>query len=312
MPFDTPLSPQEEQAFQQWFSKNKQSGATHPQDTGHDYDLRGAFKAGVKPGADTHWPDTFKKPNHPTFSDESIYSSLTGTKPGHWNGNNLISFGAPMPQAPDYMQPNQHSGMGYSQQPNPFWKALEGVVNGLRGAQFSSNQRPWGMHEPTVMAGAGVEQGLRGADQVMSDPRNAWIGMGPLAGMALAGKGIRGAVQKGIPSMGGFHVPTADMRRAMDMPRPNLRQGEVPSGLEQQVRKAYLDTVGGSNMISNILTDLFHPQNQQLTARYRAANPVEKELLDNTMKGQLHLQQEILKAQQGIGGGEQAPLGYGR
>jgi hypothetical protein len=57
MPFDTPLSPPDEQAFQQWFAKNKQSGAIHPQDTGQDYDLRGAFKAGVTPGADAHWPD---------------------------------------------------------------------------------------------------------------------------------------------------------------------------------------------------------------------------------------------------------------
>jgi hypothetical protein len=39
----------------------------------HDYDLRGAFKAGFNPDARNHLPDTFKKPNHITFSDQSQY-----------------------------------------------------------------------------------------------------------------------------------------------------------------------------------------------------------------------------------------------
>lgn len=67
--YDTALSPSEEKQFESW----KQQYA--PNDTGADYDLRGAFKAGVKPDGDRgHFPDTFKKPNHPTFSVESQYS----------------------------------------------------------------------------------------------------------------------------------------------------------------------------------------------------------------------------------------------
>ena len=80
--FDTQLTPEEEAQFGEWRKKN-----VDPRDTGEDYDLRGAFKAGLTPGADGHWPDTYKKPNHPTFSDESIYSSLVGTRPGHWENN---------------------------------------------------------------------------------------------------------------------------------------------------------------------------------------------------------------------------------
>lgn len=40
-----------------------------------DYDLAGLWKENpkVKPSADLHFPDKYKKPNHPTFSDESIY-----------------------------------------------------------------------------------------------------------------------------------------------------------------------------------------------------------------------------------------------
>lgn len=79
--YDTQLTPQEEQSFQQW----KQKYA--PQDSGQDYDLRGAFKKGLTPAANGHWPDTFKKPNHPTFSDQSIYAKDAPEKAGHWNGD---------------------------------------------------------------------------------------------------------------------------------------------------------------------------------------------------------------------------------
>jgi hypothetical protein len=167
-----------------------------------------------------------------------------------------------MPQAPGFMQP-VHPGMGYSQQPNPFWKALEGVVNGLRGAQFGQAQ-PWGMnHEPTLTASQAVQPALQGAGQVLSDPRNSWMGVGPLAGMALMGKGIRGAmphvVPGGGPSMGGFNVPTATMRQAMDMPRLNLRQGEVPGGNEQRVRAEYLAGIDKAHALAEILQNPSHP-----------------------------------------------------
>lgn len=83
--FDTQISPVEEVQFLKW----KQKYA--PEDSGVDYDLRGAFKAGLKPGKNGHWPDTFKKPNHPTFSIESIYAPYG--KPGRWDGDTFIPFG---------------------------------------------------------------------------------------------------------------------------------------------------------------------------------------------------------------------------
>lgn len=83
--FDTPLPPDQETAFQAWKAQNA------PNDSGQDYDLRGAFKAGVGPDLTTgHWPDTFKKPNHPTFSVESQYASAAPEKAGHWEGDKFI------------------------------------------------------------------------------------------------------------------------------------------------------------------------------------------------------------------------------
>lgn len=80
--FDTKLSPEEERRFQRWKAVNA------PEDSGEDYDLRGAFQAAVRPDARGHWPDTFKKPNHPTFSVESKYAKYG--KPGHWEGETFV------------------------------------------------------------------------------------------------------------------------------------------------------------------------------------------------------------------------------
>lgn len=85
--FDTALNPAEETRFREW----KQKYA--PRDSGEDYDLRGAFKAGLTPDPKTgHWPDTFKKPNHPTFSVESQYAQFAPDKAGRWQGPNHDQF----------------------------------------------------------------------------------------------------------------------------------------------------------------------------------------------------------------------------
>src|SRR6266852_2141122 len=67
--YNTVLSPTQEQAFQIWKSQNA------PDDSGADYDLRGAYLANMQRSADNgHMGDQFKKPNHPTFSNQSQYA----------------------------------------------------------------------------------------------------------------------------------------------------------------------------------------------------------------------------------------------
>jgi len=62
-----------------------------------DYDMKGAFTAGEQPDERGHMTDRFKKPTHPTFSDESIYAD-DKNKGGHWaqTGDGKWSF-APGP-----------------------------------------------------------------------------------------------------------------------------------------------------------------------------------------------------------------------
>lgn len=84
-PYETVLTPEEEAKFRVW----KQQYA--PRDSGQDYDLRGAFKAGLQPGSNGHWDDRFKKPNHPTFSKFSQYAAgENAAKAGTWNGETYV------------------------------------------------------------------------------------------------------------------------------------------------------------------------------------------------------------------------------
>lgn len=95
--FETRLMPLEESRFTQWKSRYA------PQDSGTDYDLRGAFKAGLTPDTTTgHWPDTFKKPNHPTFSIESKYAKMAPEKAGRWEGERFIGPSAQPKLPPGY------------------------------------------------------------------------------------------------------------------------------------------------------------------------------------------------------------------
>lgn len=50
-----------------------------------DYDMRAAYAAGVQPDENGHMPDTYKLPNHITFSSDSRYASQKGAPPaGQW------------------------------------------------------------------------------------------------------------------------------------------------------------------------------------------------------------------------------------
>ena len=81
--FNTQLTPQDEQDFMAWATAKKKLNDVY------DYDLRGAFKelqSGAMSEADNgHLGDKYKKPNHPTFSDLSIYHHPELMPGGHWS-----------------------------------------------------------------------------------------------------------------------------------------------------------------------------------------------------------------------------------
>ena len=77
--YNTKLSDKDEKDYQSWATKNNRQNDTY------DYDMRGAWKEGVQQGDSGHFPDTYKKPNHPTFSDESKYHGTDGHEGGKWS-----------------------------------------------------------------------------------------------------------------------------------------------------------------------------------------------------------------------------------
>lgn len=88
--YNTPLDNKQESQFQSW---QKAQSAVSKRDISKDlsdYDMRGYWQqrqsSPQSRGKNGHYPDTFKKPSHPTFSDESKYSTY-GTSGGHWVGD---------------------------------------------------------------------------------------------------------------------------------------------------------------------------------------------------------------------------------
>jgi len=92
--YNTALSPKEEKKFTKW------AKATQREFDTEDYDLRGAWKelnSGTMSEAENgHLGDKYKKPNHPTFSDESKYHGVDGYYGGSWKEGeeNTVSFTA--------------------------------------------------------------------------------------------------------------------------------------------------------------------------------------------------------------------------
>ena len=82
--YNTELSADEEEAFEAFLQKNQEEKGRDLSKDLSDYDVRGWWKAGADTADNGHGPDTYKKPNHPTFSDESIYHNKDGHKGGKW------------------------------------------------------------------------------------------------------------------------------------------------------------------------------------------------------------------------------------
>ena len=92
--FVTELSPRREKKFQDWYAGVAPVLGLDPNpDTyEHAYDYRGYWlnnrDADVS-SPDFHFPDTWKQPHHPTFSNESIYAKgREGV--GHWEGDTFV------------------------------------------------------------------------------------------------------------------------------------------------------------------------------------------------------------------------------
>lgn len=86
--YNTPLEPANQQRFQNWATAVNQVIGINPADL-YDYDMQGFWLNGghatpIQEGM--HFPDTYKKPSHETFSNESIYHDTLAPNGGRWMG----------------------------------------------------------------------------------------------------------------------------------------------------------------------------------------------------------------------------------
>jgi hypothetical protein len=98
MPYDTPLDPKQIPVFENWVKRQSAlQGRDISRDVG-DYDLSGLFKkVNGKDLPVGHGTDEFKKPNHPTFSQESIYHNANQIG-GRWDnvGGKDVFYASPL------------------------------------------------------------------------------------------------------------------------------------------------------------------------------------------------------------------------
>lgn len=139
--YDTYLAPQEEAQFQAWLQDLSAAKGYNAAEDLVDYDLRGAWKQGAQQATNGHLPDTFKKPNHPTFSTGSQYSNQQ-TAGGEWVdlGNGKWAFQA----SPFNMQmigPERLSGYFQRVEPDSALQMPSGVTPTPVGALSSLGRR---------------------------------------------------------------------------------------------------------------------------------------------------------------------------
>jgi hypothetical protein len=77
--------------YKDWLDyRSRLAGRDVSQDA-QDYDLEGYYNSinstPANPAENGHLPDTFKKPNHPTFSDQSKYHVPVVQQGGSWTGD---------------------------------------------------------------------------------------------------------------------------------------------------------------------------------------------------------------------------------
>lgn len=82
--YNTPIPPDKLHAFNDWVVKKAAATGRNPLNDKYDYDVNGYFLSGEGSDARGHGSDEFKKPNHPTFSNESIYHGRDGYQGGSW------------------------------------------------------------------------------------------------------------------------------------------------------------------------------------------------------------------------------------
>ena len=95
--YNTPIPAEKYTDFMRWSEQESARRGRNIMADMEDYDVQGFWLNGdwKKQGIGGHATDKWKKPNHPTFSTESIYHNQNGYKGGTWKIKNGKTFYTP-------------------------------------------------------------------------------------------------------------------------------------------------------------------------------------------------------------------------
>lgn len=126
--YNTPLNSQQQTSFDKWADQKKATTGKDPRNDRYDYDVNGYFLSGKATDPRGHATDEFKKPNHPTFSNESIYNGKDGNYGGQWiesGGKTLYTPSPtnlkfrPISELQDYFSKTEPDAMLVAPAPDP-------------------------------------------------------------------------------------------------------------------------------------------------------------------------------------------------
>ena len=83
--FNTPIPKHKRVEYGMWLQKESERQDRDILMDKEDYDIQGYFLSSRGKDVRGHGPDTFKKPNHPTFSTQSQYHGKQGYIGGIWS-----------------------------------------------------------------------------------------------------------------------------------------------------------------------------------------------------------------------------------
>lgn len=91
--YNTDLSKEDRAKFGDWLKDQSSKTGRDVKKDLYDYDLGGWFqKNGAQELSGAHLTDEYKKPNHPTFSNQSVYHGVDGVEGGQWDSNTDGSY----------------------------------------------------------------------------------------------------------------------------------------------------------------------------------------------------------------------------
>lgn len=102
---NTPLPKAKQAEFSKWVAEQTAKGKNPLKDM-EDYDVQGHFLSGEGTDERGHSSDKYKKPNHPTFSDQSIYHGEKA-KGGKWTEIGGKSYFLASPDNLKYRTPKE-------------------------------------------------------------------------------------------------------------------------------------------------------------------------------------------------------------